>query len=151
MIVYNTYTEQFAQVPVTLGNVSEWRSIYFIPISNVKKDDILQIFAEGQVVNNLGYNVELGQIITIQSNVFGGTEDITIPEVINASPVNGWNISANTHYGRFSKVHSYKVEEDRNVLYIMLRLRARSTGAISGHALSVNLGQGQMFVNMFRG
>lgn len=133
----------FSAVPVTQGHVTEWRTIFFQPIE-VEAGDLIEIYTEGQVRNDLGYNVELAQLIEIKASVYGGAEPVEGPI---QGPINGWNITPGAHYGRFSKEFKY-IAQIAGEFYVCARLRARSTGARSGHILSVQANQGMMYVKI---
>ena len=51
----STQTIQFSSVPVTLGTVDDWYSIYYLPIYNLLAGEIIDIYADGQVANNLNF------------------------------------------------------------------------------------------------
>lgn len=142
-------TIQFAQVPVTLGTGMGWRSIYVLEIENVKKGDLIQAFGEGQARNDLGYNVELAQIIEFKTKdqIIDGTEKLN---GIYISPINGWNIVPAEHYGRFSKMASWIADDDYNLVYAVLRIRCASTGARPGHKIDIQPNQGHFWINQYR-
>lgn len=137
----------YEQIPVTLGNFSEWRSVYFLPINDVKKGDLIQVFGEGEARNDMGYNIELAQVIEIRNTVSGGQEPLG---GVYTGPINGWNITPDAHYGRFSKVGSWVANNDYPILYAVLRLRCRSTDAQNYHYVQVLPNQGLMFFNHYR-
>jgi len=141
-----TTTIQFAQVPVTLGSGTEWRSIYFLPLNNVISGDQFMIYSEGQIRNDLGYNLELAQILEIKTTVSGGAEPV---DGIFQGPINGWNVDSTMHYGRFSKSDIFTATNNYDVLYLVSRIRCRSTSAVSGNSVTVNLGQGCMYYMKF--
>lgn len=148
MDTFITTETQCLYIPVTNANGSEWRTIYNISVEHVKKGDMLQVFGEGQARNDLGYNVELAQIIEIKTRQQISDGNETINRIFQ-SPINGWNIAPAVHYGRFSKMASWTSDNDYNQLYIMLRLRCKSTGAQNGHIIEIQPTQGNLFVNHF--
>lgn len=147
-VVYESTSEGFSSVPVTDGNGDEWRTMFTVALPNLVAGTVLDIYAEGQVANNNGINVELAQALSLNtvSQVGGGT--LALVGVLG--PVNGWNITPDEHYGRWSKGKRYVVPQNwTETAYIQARLRARSSGATSGMALSVNMGQGFLSVLRF--
>lgn len=142
-------TIQFSEVPVTLGTGNEWRSVYTVQIENVQKGDLIQAFGEGQARNDLGYNIELAQIVEFKTKeqILDGTENVN---GVYQSPINGWNIVPAEHYGRFSKMASWIADDDYDVIYAVLRIRCRSTGAHPDHKIDIQAGQGMFFVNQYR-
>ncbi len=137
----------YQEVPVTLGAFSEWRSVYVIPINDVKKGDLVQAFAEGEARNDLGYNVEIVQVVEIKHKKESGKEPLG---GVYTSPVNGWNITANSHYGRFTKTAAWVANSDYPVVYVTLRVRFRSSNALSNQSVHILPHQGMMFVNQYR-
>lgn len=137
-----TTTIQFAQIPVTLGSATEWRTIYFIPIDNVKSGEKIQVHHEGQFRNDLGYNLELAQIIELRTSVSGGAEP---QDAAIHSPINGWDVDPTMHYGRWSQEDLFTIDQDYPVLYLCGRVRCRSTAAQPGNSVAVQDGQGVMF------
>lgn len=147
-----TRTIQFAQVPVTLGTATEWRTIYFLTLNNVLAGESYLIHGEGQVRNDLGYNIELAQIITAQTSVAGGTEVVSgNPSVISSTPINGWNVDPTMHYGRFLKDMLFCPAQDYPTIYICMRVRCRSSSAGANHAVTVNDGQGMLYLTKLNG
>lgn len=138
---------QFTSIPVTLGTETQWRSVYFLPINELKKGEVLQIYSEGQVQNDLNYNVELAQAIEFRTSVSGGKEPLNNSPY--TSPINGWDFDSKIHYGRFSKSDSWVVDQDYEVLYLVMRLRFRSTNAHAGDQIKVNSNQGLMYYFRF--
>lgn len=147
--VQKTTTIQFGSVPVTDGYGNEWRSIYYLPVYNAVAGEVIQVYSDGQVGNDLGYRVELAQCIEFRTSVSGGNEPLyTVGGY--TSPINGWDFStSDQHYGRFSKMDSYTIPADISVLYLVMRIRCRSSGATSGAAVTVYPGQGLMFYNRY--
>ena len=145
----STQTIQFSAVPVTLGTVSDWYSIYYLPIYNLIAGEIIEIYAEGQVANNLNYDVELAQCLELRTSVSGGTEPLGSPGGYTGV-INGWDFSTSeNHYGRFSKGDCYLVPANIAEYYLVMRLRCRSTGALPGNAVTVDAGQGLMYYKRF--
>ena len=146
--VQKTETIQFAQVPVTLGTVTNWVSIYYLPIFNLLQGEIIEIYSEGQVANNLNYNIELAQCLELRTSVSGGLEPLGTPGGYTGV-INGWDFDTTVHYGRFSKSDIYVVPVATPQLYLVMRLRCRSTGAHPGDEILVDDGQGLMFYKRF--
>jgi hypothetical protein len=134
--------EQFDSVPVTQGNIAQWRTIYYVTLQNIKSGDAFLLHCEGQVRNDLGYNLELAQVIEIKEQSEGGTEPLN---GIFISPGNGWNVNTQMHYGRFSKTDLYIAEKDYPFLIAACRVRFRSDAAKNNNFVIVNKGQGYMF------
>ncbi len=132
---YRTTTKHFTAVPVTFGDQEEWRSIYFLNFGSLVAGTTITVLAEGQMENNLGYNVELAQVLSLVDVVSGGTEPLTGKLI---SPVNGWNITPAAHYGHWVKVATHVLALDMSPAYLVARLRARSTGARPGDVLIVS-------------
>ena len=143
MLFLKTQEMQFNQVPVTLGTETQWRSIYYLAVKDVRQGDHFEFYSEGQIRNDLGYNIELAQVFEIKSNVNGGCEPL---EGVYVGPINGWNVDPIMHYGRFSKSDLWMSDKDYPVLYFLIRLRCRSTGALPGDFVTVNAGQGLMYL-----
>ncbi len=139
---------QYGSVPVTLGTLTEWRTMYYAPIQNVQTGDLIQIFGEGQGRNDLGYNVEFAQIVEIKTlgQMSGGQEPVN---GIYQSPINGWDIVPAEHYGRFSKVASWISDSNYDLLYATIRIRCRSTGAKPNNYIVMQPGQGLIFMNHY--
>ena len=107
---------QFAHVPVTLGSVTEWRSIYYLPINNVKVGELIQVYSEGQARNDLNYNIELAQTIEFRTEVVNGKEPIGSP-IGFTSPINGWDFDTTVHYARFNKQESWVAPQSYPRIY----------------------------------
>lgn len=139
---------QFGSVPVTLGKGSEWRTIYYTSMQNIKAGDLIQVFGEGQGRNDLNYNVELAQIVEIKtlSQMSDGQEPVN---GIYQSAINGWNIVPDEHYGRFSKMAAWFADSNYDVLYATLRIRCRSNEAKPNNYIVIQESQGCMFVNHY--
>lgn len=143
MLFLKTQQIQFNQVPVTLGTETQWRSIYYLTLNDIKTGDHFEFYAEGQIRNDLGYNIELAQVFEIKSHVSGGKEPL---DGLYQGPINGWNVDPVMHYGRFSKGDIWMADKDYPVLYFLMRLRCRSTGAMPSDYVTVNAGQGLMYL-----
>ena len=143
-----TTTEHFGTIPVTLGTTEQWVSIYYLPILNLVAGEVIQMYGEAQVRNDLGINIEYGQCLELRTSVSGGQEPLGTPGGFTGV-INGWNITPDMHYGRASKGDSYLVPADVAALYLVLRLRCRSTGALPGNTVTVNIGQGVLYYNRF--
>lgn len=144
--LYRSTSEAFGAIPITTQAYSEWRTVYCALVADVCAGDTFTVYGEGQVRNDAGINVELAQAISVVPAVYGGAEALS---GLLASPVNGWNITPDTHYGRFSKGGSFISPQDYPLLYFCLRVRARSSGATGAQALTVNAGQGFLDVVRF--
>lgn len=119
----------------------------------VEEGDLLDIYAEGQARNDLGYNVEFGMGLYVRDCVSG-----SYPPSYNndfwadlVGPPNGWNITANAHYGRASKGYVYTVPAGKSCVSVELRLRARSTGTSGGVVnLAIQGSQGLLQVKQWK-
>jgi len=97
------------------------------------------------LVGKVGVNPE-SQILEIKTTVSGGAEPV---DGIFQGPINGWNVDSTMHYGRFSKSDIFTATNNYDVLYLVSRIRCRSTSAVSGNSVKVNLGQGCMYYMKF--
>lgn len=140
--------EQFAAVPVTLGTATEWRSIYYVTYSNIVQGEVFEIHGEGQLRNDLNYNVELAQTLEVKTpnQIGGGTEPLN-GEYIDV--INGWDWDTTVHYGRYYKDAVFIANQNYPILYFVTRVRCRSTGAKPNDAVTVNIGQGKTYVKRY--
>lgn len=122
-------------------------------IDNLQTGDVLDVYAEAQARNDLGYNVEFAQALQARDCVSG-----SFPPSYNndlwadlIGPINGWNIVPAAHYGRASKAYVYTVPAGRTCLSIELRLRARSSSTSGGVVnLAIQQSQGLIQVKLWR-
>lgn len=166
-VVHCTSAITFAQVPVTDGTGSQWRTALFLAETNVQVGTVLSVHAEGQVRNNLGYNVEVAELLevrrTVQKDcvggvdvnctggtwktVAGGTEQ---PLNINGAIIAGENLSPTEHYRKLNMSDTFVATIVEPVLYIVARTRSRSTGATTPPGnLDIQAGQWKMCVQRF--
>ena len=152
---YRTTVINFAAVPVTDGNGNEWRSIYFIPITNIVAGEKLQLRGDAQLGNDLAYNVEIGELLELRRAVAGGAEPIEYPPLLFAkqqpqdSPqpiINGENLSPTEHYRKLVWNDEWVADQNYAVLYAVARVRARSSSAVPGNTLSIKANQGKFIV-----
>ena len=155
MLFDKTNVEQFAAVPVTLGTVEEWRTLYFLVVNDIDDPaigirvvggEIIEATGFAQLRNDLTITVEVVGRITLRIAVSGGAEDNSAPDSVYASPVWGpANVTPETHYAGPFAHSAWKMTASYPKLYLCFRARCRSSAAQSGHTLSVLTGQGEMF------
>jgi hypothetical protein len=121
-------------------------------VIEVTEGDVLDIYAEAQVRNDLGYNVELGNVLSIRDFGAGDTAPATYNTDFDdgrVGPINGSNITPGNHYGRPTKGFRYVVPAGRTKVAIDLRLRARSSGT-SGGVVNLAIQQDQGLIQVLR-
>lgn len=164
-VLYGAST-QWGALPVSVDQ-DWWYTIYRVCVPAIAAGDVLSAYAETQVRNDLGFNVELAQVLTVQDHSgtspcvggpppstqtaligpVGGTNENEFPR--GPQPINGWNITPGEHYGRASKAFTWVAPAARpNGVWVQFRLRARSSAANnSGNlALTVQANQGHLVV-----
>lgn len=153
---------QFAAVPVTLGDVEQWRTVFVIAAENVKAGETFIINFENQVTTELSYNVELVHAIEVRRWIMtnpdtgasynGGTEPLDDGSTVSVlhGPITGHNISSSgVHHQDAQRSWIFTAEQNYPVLYVCGRVRARSDAATTGAQLSIDEGQGALWYQRF--
>jgi hypothetical protein len=145
-VVQCTSTLISTQVPVTDGVGSEWRTSLLLHEHTVRAGTVLSIHTEGQVRNNLGYNVEVVELLevrrSVQQDCLGGVSvnctggiwhPVSLgteqPRNINDAIITGENLSPTQHYRKLSMSDTFVATIDEAVLFIAARTRSRSDSA----------------------
>jgi hypothetical protein len=136
-----------ASIPVTLPNFTVWKKIYVLPIGSVNPGDLIDVFAETQFKNNLGYNAE----VVTQISILPGPTPSDSQELYDISgqgadyicKPNGENVDATRHYYQLSRGNKYRCPMYIQQAYLHLRARCRSTLA-DGNPITVGWGYGKI-------
>lgn len=138
---------EYESVRVTTGNETEWSTINVLVIKNVKKNDLIQIYLEGQARNDLGYNIEIVTALQMDDKFDSNMKQLS---GFYQSNINGYNFNTTTHYARYSKSDIYMFQQDYPIVYLQSKIRFRSTDAKINDYVIVNKSQGHMYYLKFR-
>lgn len=151
--LFTSQTPIWSQIAVGGGGESFVYTVYRVLLPDIQAGDRLDIMAEAQMRNDLGYNVELAQALSVRdcdSASFPASFDNDIWTGI-VGPPNGYNITPGAHYGKVNKGFVYTVPTGRPCVSVELRLRARSSATSGGVVnLYTELSQGFIQVKRWR-
>lgn len=150
--VFTSQTPWWNQIAVGGAGESFVYSVYG-KVIDVQEGDVLDILAEAQMRNDLGYNVELAQALAVRDCVNGSNPPSYNNDIWTdiVGPPNGFNIMPGMHYGKVNKGFVYTVPSGRSCVSVELRLRARSSATSGGVVnLYTELSQGFIQVKRWR-
>lgn len=141
---YNTgnNSELITKLPLTSGKIYQKKVIFSQKIDHLSEDDIIEVLAEFEATNNLGYNVMIASGIIITNN----PENVTGIEICEN---NGFNITPSMHHATTNKVGTYKCTKNYYDAYINVIVYAASTKAKENDVLEINKDYGRLSVLIF--
>ena len=116
--------------------------IYSVQISQLKKNDVVQVTAELEATNNHGYNAMIGCEIILSNN-----ESDTDGELIDQA--NAFNISQNMHHGVVSKTRNWISKSDYYNKHINVVCWSTCVNSFLGDMLKIEKGYGHLDVVIY--
>lgn len=138
----------WTQVAVVSGQTNLWYTLYQVSVSDVRQGEEFMVSAEAQLRNDLGHPVELvsGVFATYDKVLPSSSLDSAYAFEGLSSPINGWNITPDAHYGVPRRAVVWRAARDAAFVSFAFRVRARSSLDNGSRNLTVNTGQGAIQV-----
>ena len=150
-VVAHGRTETLADslVGITGGSTTVWGNPYYLYLSGLQMNDVVQVFADIEAENTASYNVEFAtQVLLSPSWVPNNVNSIASSYAL--LPINGYNVDPVIHYFSETRSASYRVPAALPDMVLQFRLRARSSAATGGQNAVFKPGQGFLSYTVLR-
>lgn len=129
----NYYDRGNTTMYVTNGSGTNWYALNEIMLTEVKKDDVIDIKDRFQCRNDAGFNTEVAYMITVSDSQLSSSYNNTAPQpfgiLTSQQPISGYNVDSVIHYARMNEFADWVVDDDYDDLYITSWVRFRSSSA----------------------
>lgn len=132
--VYFEAREMVGALPLTTESPYNWASIYAVTIANLQPSDVVQCIAQGEVTNNLGYNVQVDRMFATSITNQAWPQQL--------GPARGENVTPDMHH---MTIDDSLIDTGRSgtVTYSLV-MSAASTNALMGDTLTIEQGYGAL-------
>jgi hypothetical protein len=145
-------------IGVTSGTSQMVYTLYQDRLDNVAQDEVLFLYGEGSLRNDLGWNVEVASIWT-------GVPGVTAPNAASPTWENGGfcfeadslgpdpigqNVTPGNHYADPQRFYAWTAPQDYESLWVCYRVRARCSEANGNQNLTFQEDLGRIIVVRFR-
>ena len=141
---YNTgnNSELISQLPITNKEKYIKKVIFSQKIEDLSEGDVIEVLAEFEATNDLGYNVMLASGVVLCETA----EQVRGIEICEN---NGFNITPSMHHATTNKVGTFRCTKNISKGYINVIVYAASTKAKENDMLEINKDYGRLSVLIF--
>ena len=134
------FSELVASLPATDDDSPYAPEVIFsAEIARISEGDIIQVMAEFEVTNDLGYNCMIASQVVL-ADAATSTSGTEITEA------NGFNITPGMHHGTTVRVGAYVASEDYTSVFVNVIGYAASSAAQPGDTLAVEPDYGRLTI-----
>lgn len=138
-------SELVTTIPITTGSPYTRKVIFSIALPDLAAGDLIEAKASMQVTTSYNYNCMIGSLLILTDSATS-----TSGLVADISEAAGENFDMAVHHKKVADFGSYRVTTPLIGKYVNFIAYAASTGALPGHALTVDLDYGRLIVDVIR-
>lgn len=143
---YETKKEILREIVISNNKTYYPKTLYEVQVSDLNKDDIINITSAYEVTNNYKFNVMIASSVTLGS--IGST---TLPFTIDEG--RGYNVTPAMHHGCSYHVRQFKISKDmpgENVVSTVLWSASDAASPSLNDKLKIEQGYGHLDVLIYR-